>query len=292
VVPSRPSRPSRRLIGEDIDFTTVYDPDLYKIEAYPGQVEQVIMNLTVNVIDAMPKGGSLTIETANIYLNTGYFKDHGVEIQPGPYVMIAITDTGKGMDRETQSRIFEPFFTIKERGRGTGLGLSMAYGIVKQNHGHIWVYSEPERGTTFKIYFPRSKKDKKVIKKDTSPQVSLKGTETILIVEDDETLCTMMLKGYGYNILTVLNGEEALKKVSTQKGPIDLLLTDVVMPGMNGKELAGMIQQKHPGIKIIYMSGYTDNAIANYGILEEGLNFIEKPFSRKDVARKVREALD
>ncbi|MEA3361488.1 MAG: cache domain-containing protein [Thermodesulfobacteriota bacterium] len=284
-----------RLIGEDIDLTTVFDPDLYKIEADPGQIEQVVMNLTVNARDAMPKGGKLTIETTNMGLDTGYFKDHGVESQPGPYVMLAITDTGKGMDRETQSRIFEPFFTTKERGRGTGLGLSTVYGIVKQNHGHIWVYSEPESGTTFKIYFPMSQKNTETIKKDQSPESSLKGAETILIVEDDETLCAMtkmILKGYGYNILTALNGEEGLKKISNHKGTIDLLLTDVVMPGMDGKKLAGIIQEKHPDIKIIYMSGYTDNAIANYGILEEGLNFIQKPFSRKDLARKVREALD
>ena len=285
----------KRLIGENINLKTLHSPDLYKIEADPGQIEQIIMNLAVNARDAMPKGGMLTIETANMDFDADYLKYHGTENTPGPYVMLAVTDTGKGMDKETQSRIFEPFFTTKERGRGTGLGLSTVYGIVKQNHGNIWVYSEPERGATFKAYFPKAKKDTKAIKKGKSPQPSLKGDETILIAEDDENLCTMterMLKGYGYKILTASNGEEAVEKISSHKGRIDLLLTDVIMPGMDGKELAGMIQQKHPKIKIIYMSGYTDDAIAHYGILEEGLDFIEKPFSQKDLALKVREAVD
>ena len=285
----------KRLIGEDIELLTVLEPELGKVNADIGQMEQVIMNLAVNSRDAMPRGGKFTIETANVELDEKYFRAHAVKEHPGPYVMLAISDTGTGMDKETLSRIFEPFFTTKEKGKGTGLGLSTVYGIVKQNNGNIWVYSEPEKGTTFNVYFPKVQKDKEAIKKDQSPKTSLKGDETILIVEDDEALCRVaerMLKGYGYDILTATNGEEALNISLSRQAPIDLLLADVVMPGMDGKEVAGMLRQNCPHIKSIYMSGYTDNGIVHHGVLQAGVNFIQKPFSHEDLARKVREVMD
>jgi two-component system, cell cycle sensor histidine kinase and response regulator CckA len=285
----------RRLIREDIDIVSVCSPDLWQVEADPGQMEQVVMNLAVNARDAMPKGGKLTIETANVELNEDYFRDHGVENQAGPYVMLAVTDTGTGMDKETRARIFEPFFTTKGLGRGTGLGLSTVYGIVKQNKGHIWVYSEPEKGTTFKVYFPRVGVETEVAKREEVPVRSLEGSETILVVEDDEMLRKMavkMLKGYGYRLITARNGEDALEIAGSHDGPIHLMLTDVVMPGLNGPDLAEQMKLRVPGIKTIYMSGYTDNAVAHHGVLEKGIEFIHKPFFREDLANKVREIFD
>jgi signal transduction histidine kinase/CheY-like chemotaxis protein len=285
----------RRLIREDIDIVSVCSPDLWQVEADPGQMEQVVMNLAVNARDAMPKGGKLTIETANVELNEDYFRDHGVENQAGPYVMLAVTDTGTGMDKETRARIFEPFFTTKGLGRGTGLGLSTVYGIVKQNKGHIWVYSEPEKGTTFKVYFPRVGVETEVAKREEVPVRSLEGSETILVVEDDEMLRKMavkMLKGYGYRLITARNGEDALEIAGSHDGPVHLLLTDVVMPGMTGLDLAEQLKSRFPEIKVLYMSGYTDNVIADHGVLEKDVNFIQKPFSREGLGGKVREVLD
>ncbi|MBW2097137.1 MAG: PAS domain S-box protein, partial [Deltaproteobacteria bacterium] len=285
----------RRLIGEDIDFLTVYEQEPWHVYMDPGQVDQVVMNLVVNARDAMPKGGKLTIETTNVELDDHYFHEHGVESAPGHYVMIAVTDTGSGMDRETQSRIFEPFFTTKEMGRGTGLGLSTVFGIVKQNNGHVWVYSETGKGTTFKVYLPRSEKQGTMVKKEALSSSQIQGDETILLVEDDKALrdlATRMLEGFGYTVLPARHGNEALKLGNDHPDAIHLLLTDVVMPGMDGRDLAEKLQSERPDIKLLFMSGYTDNAVAHHGVLDTGLSFIQKPFAASALARKVREVLD
>ena len=260
------------------------------------QVEQVIMNLAVNARDAMLKGGKLTIETANVDLDRNYYRKHGIkEEQPGSYVMLAVSDTGIGMNEETRERIFEPFFTTKEIGKGTGLGLSTIYGIVKQNNGFIWVYSEPGQGATFKIYLPRNMGDPEPKDKEQTPVAGLDGSETVLVVEDDNALRKLartVLKQKGYKILEAENGEDALRISEAHDGSIDLLITDVVMPKMGGRKTAELLQPLYPQMKVIYMSGYTNNAIAHHGVLEPGLNFIEKPFSPKALARKVRKTLD
>jgi len=285
----------RRLIGEDVELETLLEPDLGEVEADPGQIEQVIMNLVVNARDAMPQGGKLTIETANVALDEDYFSDHGVRNPPGPYVMISVSDIGSGMDKETQSHIFEPFFTTKERERGTGLGLSTVYGIVKQSGGFIWAYSEPGQGTTFKVYLPKAAGDERLDKKETTPVDDLTGSETVLIVEDDDRILNLarkILQLRGYTVLAAENGEEALKVSEGHEDPIHLLLTDVVMPVMSGRELAERLQPMRPEIKVIYMSGYTDNAIVHHGVLAPGVNFLEKPFTLESLAKKVRETLD
>jgi PAS domain S-box-containing protein len=285
----------KRLIGEDVELSMVLEPEPWKVHADRGQVEQVIMNLTVNARDAMPQGGKLTFETANIDLDEDYFRKHGIEEQPGSYVVLAVSDTGIGMDKETQSRIFEPFFTSKGLGKGTGLGLSTVYGIVKQNNGFIWVYSEPGQGSTFKIYLPRVKGDVKEKEKERTPVIKLDGSETVLVVEDDDSLRKLAQKSldpHGYRVLAAENGEDALRVSKEHEGPIDLLITDVVMPKMGGKEVAERLQPLYPHMKVIYMSGYTDRTIVNHGVLAPGLNFLEKPFSPKGLARKVREVLD
>ena len=285
-----------RLIGEDVELLTILEPALWQVEADPGQVEQVIMNLAVNARDAMPKGGKLTIETANVDLDRNYYRNHGIkEEQPGSYVMLAVSDTGIGMNEETRERIFEPFFTTKEIGKGTGLGLSTIYGIVMQNNGFIWVYSEPGQGTTSKIYLPRNMGDPEPKDKKQTPVGGLDGSETVLVVEDDNALRKLartVLKQKGYKVLEAENGEDALRISEEHDGSIDLLITDVVMPKMGGRKTAERLQPLYPRMKVIYMSGYTDNAIAHHGVLEPGLNFIEKPFSPKALARKVRETLD
>lgn len=285
----------RRLIGEDIDFLTVYEREPWHVFADPGQVDQIIMNLVVNARDAMPKGGKLTIETANVELDDHYFRKHGVKNAPGHYIMIAVTDTGNGMDRETQSRIFEPFFTTKELGRGTGLGLSTVFGIVRQNNGYVWVYSEKGKGTTFKVYLPRSEKQGIMVKKEELSSSQIQGNETILLVEDDKALrdlAKQMLEGYGYTVLPARHGKEALKLGNDHPDAIHLLLTDVVMPGMDGRDLAEKLQSERPDMKLLFMSGYTDNAVAHHGVLDTGLSFIQKPFAAPALARKVREVLD
>ncbi|MBW1961880.1 MAG: response regulator [Deltaproteobacteria bacterium] len=285
----------RRLIGENIELITTYESDLWKVEVDSGQMEQVIINLSVNARDAMPKRGKLYIETGNVEHNEAYFKEHAMESEPGPYVMIAITDTGTGMDKETQSRIFEPFFTTKELGRGTGLGLSTVYGIVKQNKGHIWVYSEEGKGTTFKVYLPKTEAETKDVVQEQSELYSLRGQETVLVVEDDERLLSMiktMLEVYGYRVLTAKDGGEALEISTSYHGPIHLLLTDVVMPGMSGSDLADQLKSKLLGIKVLYMSGYTDNIIARHGVIEKDAEFLEKPFTKEALVGKVRKVLD
>jgi len=284
-----------RLIGEDLELETVLVSGLRQVEADPGQVEQIIMNLVINARDAMPDGGKVIIETANTDLDEDYAKAHDVSLQPGPYLMLAVSDTGTGMDEETRSNIFEPFFTTKEVGKGTGLGLSTVYGIVKQSGGYIWVYSEPGQGTTFKIYLPAVVGETVQRKKEQPPADDLTGSETILVVEDDDALRNLgreILERQGYRVLDAGNGIEALRISETHRGQIHLMITDVVMPKMGGKKVADRLQQLYPQMKVIYMSGYTDNSIAHHGILAPGLNFLQKPFSPEVLARKVREVLD
>jgi len=284
-----------RLIGEDVEILMIPGPELWQVEADPGQMEQVIMNLAVNARDAMPSGGKLTIKTANTNLDEIYFREHGVDAQPGPYVMLAVSDTGSGMDKEAQEHIFEPFYTTKEKGKGTGLGLSTVYGIVKQNNGFIWVYSEPGQGTIFKTYLPKAVEDAVLDEIEITTTADLSGSDTVLIVEDDDSLRKLAHKALqqkGYKVLEAENGEDALRVSEEHEDPIDLLITDVVMPKMDGKETAERLQPLYPQMKVIYMSGYTDNAIVHHGVLAPGLNFIEKPFSPEGLARKVREVLD
>src|SRR6266545_2795641 len=283
----------RRLIGEDIDLVTALDPALAYVWADAGQLEQVVMNLAVNARDAMPRGGRLTIETSNVDLDEAYARLH-IPIRPGRYVMIADSDTGVGMDAATRSRIFEPFFTTKERGKGTGLGLATVYGIVKQSGGYIWAYSEPGRGTTFKVYLPPADQSLLPEEDRVGETVSVRGTETVLLVEDEEsvrTLARAILESYGYRVLEAAGAEEAIETVRGYQQPVDLLLTDVVMPSMGGPDLASRIQTLRPGVKVLYMSGYTDETVFRHGHLEQGRLFLQKPFTPEALARKVREAL-
>ncbi len=284
-----------RLIGEDVEILIIPESALWKVEIDPAQMEQIIINLAINARDAMPRGGKLTIGTANMDLDENYFRGHGFSETPGSYVMLAVSDTGTGMDKETQEHIFEPFFTTKGVGKGTGLGLSMVYGIAKQNNGFIWVYSEPGQGTTIKIYLPKVKGDVGAEEKERTSVSKFSGSETVLIVEDDDSLrkfAHKALQQYGYKVLKAENGEDALRVSEAHDGSIDLLITDVVMPKVSGKETAERLQTLYPHIKIIFMSGYTDDAIVRHGVLTPGLNFIQKPFSPEGLARKVREVLD
>ncbi len=284
----------RRLIGEDIELKTILQPELGNVEADPGQIEQIVVNLAVNARDAMPTGGQLTIETVNVQMDEAYAREH-ITAKLGPYVMMAISDTGTGMDEEIRSRIFEPFFSTKEEGQGTGLGLSTVYGIVKQSDGYIWVYSEPGKGTTFKIYLPRVDKKSRDIKKIKTFVKSLSGTETVLVVEDNSMVRELVIKilqKYGYKVLEAKDGEEAIEIGKQHEGPIDLMLTDVVMPGMSGRILAMEFESLRPKIKVLYMSGYTDNIVVHHGILDRGMVFIQKPFTHDALAGKVRELLD
>ncbi len=285
-----------RLIGEDIELLTIPEAALWQVEIDPGQIEQMIMNLSVNARDAMPKGGKLTLETANAYLDWNYFREHDIKGKKiGHYVMLAISDTGSGMNKETQEHIFEPFFTTKKVGKGTGLGLSTVYGVVKQNNGFIWLYSEPGQGSTFKIYLPKVKGDAEPEKREQTSVDDLSGSETVLIVEDDDSLrnfAQKILHIYGYRTLNAKNGEDAIRVCKEHDGQIALIITDVVMPKMDGRETAERLQHLYSQMKVIYMSGYTDNAIVHHGVLEPGLNFLEKPFTLEGLARKVREVLD
>jgi PAS domain S-box-containing protein len=283
----------RRVIGEDIQLETAYTDPLGKVKVDPGQVEQVIMNLSVNARDAMPEGGKLTIETANVKLDEAYAHEH-IAVKPGRYVMLAVSDTGKGMTKEVRERVFEPFFTTKEKGKGTGLGLSTVYGIVKQSGGNIWVYSEPGHGTSFKIYLPVVDDPLEEIREKAIQEIP-RGSETILVVEDEEAvldLAVKILKRQGYKVLEAQDGGKALLLCEEYKDAIQLILTDMVMPGINGSKLMGRLKVIHPEAKALYMSGYADDAIHQHGILEFGLHFLQKPFTVEALARKVREVLD
>jgi CheY-like chemotaxis protein len=285
----------RHVIGEDIYLKTVLTPNLWPVKVDATQIEQVLVNLAVNTRDAMPTGGQLTIETANVVIDDKYVAVH-LGTQPGKYVLLAVSDTGCGMSQEVKARIFEPFFTTKELGRGTGLGLATVFGIVKQSGGDIWVYSEEGIGTTFKIYLPCI--EDKIMRPLASPEIRLEmpgGSETILLVEDDtgvRELVRQILPKLGYNVLEAKNGQEALQLIAHYTGPIHLLLTDVIMPGLSGKALAEELSRTRPELKILFMSGYTDEAIAHHGVLAPGGAFLQKPFSSVILARKMRSVLD
>ncbi len=284
----------RRLIGEDIELVAIPARRLGHVKADPGQLEQVILNLAVNARDAMPEGGRLTIETSNVILDEAYADQH-VSVQPGPYVMLAVSDTGHGMDSDTQAHLFEPFFTTKEKGKGTGLGLATVYGIVKQSGGYIWVYSEPGQGTTFKIYLPKVQETVEATPALPAERTATGGSETILLVEDDSSVRSLVhgvLGSRGYKLLVARNAEEALILCEQHKGPIHLLLTDVVMPGMSGRDLADRLNPFHREMTVLYMSGYTDNAIVHHGVLDADVRFLQKPFSPLTLANKVRAILD
>ncbi|MDB5104820.1 MAG: sensor hybrid histidine kinase [Fibrobacteres bacterium] len=285
----------QRLIGENIELLTILQPGIEKIKADPGQIEQVILNLALNSRDAMPEGGKLTMETANVDLDDAYVSTH-LESKRGPHVVLAITDTGVGMDAHVKARLFEPFFTTKGPGKGTGLGLATVFGIVKQSGGSLNVYSEPGRGTTFKVYFPAvsGPAPERIDGVARAVPGAEPHGETILIVEDEDSvrkLVQQTLTECGYACLTAADAETALEMVRARKGEIDLLLTDVILPGINGKLLAERLVKDHPGIKVLYMSGYTDNAIVHHGVLDAGTEFINKPFSAQTLKHRVRESL-
>jgi two-component system, cell cycle sensor histidine kinase and response regulator CckA len=283
-----------RLIGEDIQLNLMLDSTIGQVKADPGQIEQVVMNLAVNARDAMPDGGKLTIQTANAEIDAAFAREHQGSI-PGQYVMLAVTDTGTGMDPETQAQIFEPFFTTKDRDKGTGLGLATVYGVVKQSSGYITVDSEKGKGASFKIYLPRIEQPVAAQSEITQAPLTVRGCETILLVEDAEPLrklAHMFLRDNGYQVLTAADGAEAQQVAAKTAGPIHLLLTDVVMPGINGRVLAERLAPRNPSMKVLYMSGYTDTFIAGHGVLEEGIHLLHKPFTEETLLRKVRELLD
>ena len=283
-----------RLIGEDIALLTNPTPGLGRVKADRGQIEQVIMNLAVNARDAMPQGGRLIVETANIDLDDEYVRRH-VGARPGPHVMLAVSDTGTGIPHEIQSQIFEPFFTTKEQGKGTGLGLATVYGIVKQSGGYIEVDSEPGQGTTFRVYLPRLDAEPAPVDRSARPAAAAGGTETILLVEDEEgvrELARDILRASGYTVLEARNGPEALLLCERHQGPLDMLLTDVVMPRMSGRELAERLAPLRPDLSVLYMSGYTDDAVIRHGVLGAGTAFLQKPFTPAALVLRVRETLD
>src|SRR5713101_7637385 len=284
----------RRLMDEDIQMSTQAGKTIATIKADPGQIEQVIMNLVMNARDAMPNGGRLTVETCDVELDAAYASEH-VSVKPGRYVMLAVSDTGVGMSADTVAHIFEPFYTTKESGHGTGLGLSTVYGIVKQSGGYIWVYSEPGRGSTFKVYLPRVDEPAEVLPSGERPLVKQTGSETILLVEDQpqvRELAHMVLTGKGYSVMVAATPEEAERACEQRDCEIHLLLTDVIMPGASGRELAKRLALRQPNMRVLYISGYTFNVIAQGGLLEDGVAFLQKPFTPSTLAEKVREVLD
>jgi CheY-like chemotaxis protein len=284
----------RRLITENVMLSTSLTPDLGPVKIDPTQVEQVLINLAVNARDAMPNGGSLTIKTSNIYLGKREASLYP-DLSPGPYVQLSVADNGIGMDEEIQSHIFEPFFTTKEEGKGTGLGLSMCYGIVKQNNGHIYVESQPGQGSTFRILIPRVRQAATPVIPEEERQNIAVGSEVILLVEDDSLvrgLGAEVLRQSGYTVLEAEDGREALKIAQQHSGEIQLLLTDVVMPNMGVAELARQLKAARPEIKVLFTSGYTDDSIVRQGVLEPGVEFIEKPYSPTDLLARVGEVLE
>ena len=284
----------KRLLGEDIELVTLLDPKLGHVKADAGQMEQVILNLALNARDAMPQGGKLTLETRNVILQEDYAQKH-FSLQPGSYIMMTISDIGCGMDPQTLSHIFEPFFTTKEPGKGTGLGLSTVYGIVQQSGGSIWVYSEPGRGTTFKIYLPRIEEPLDEAGEKRIEPDNPRGSETILVVEDDEVvrkLTCQALRRYGYQVIEAANGNEALLACEKHRETIPLMITDVVMPQISGPELATRLRLLRPETQVLYMSGYTDDAVVRHGLLDAALYFLQKPFTPGALVHKVRDILD
>ncbi len=289
----------KRLIGEHIEIVTMLDPRLGKVKADPAQVEQIIVNLVLNARDAMPNGGQLTIETVNKVLDKNYVSTH-FDSSPGPHVMLAVSDTGMGMSPEVKARIFEPFFTTKGVGKGTGLGLSSVYGAVKQSGGSIWAYSELGSGTTFKIYFPMlstvdGAAPDAADKEDSHSQAGGPVRKTVLLVEDEDTVrnfARRVLENAGYEVFDCRNGSQAMQTVDSLRAPIDILITDVVMPGMNGRKLAEYLEGRISRLKVLYISGYTDNAIVHYGVLDDGANFLQKPFTPKQILHAVASVLN
>ena len=285
----------KRLIREDIDLVTVPGPDLWLVTADLGQLEQVIVNLVVNARDAMPQGGKLTLETANTEMDDAYVREHAYA-RPGQYAMLSVTDTGVGMDAATRARVFEPFFTTKQPGHGTGLGLATVYGIVKQSGGFIWVYSEPGHGAAFKVYLPRAEAPARPGARPASPAGTVKGgTETILLVEDAAALraaARQVLERQGYAVIEAADGEAAIGVAAAHSGVIDLLLTDVVMPKLSGRELAERLSAQRPGLRVLFTSGYSDEAVVRHGEIRPGAGYLQKPFTPDGLARKVREVLD
>ncbi len=283
----------QRLIGEDINLIWLPSPALPTVKIDPSQVDQLLANLCVNARDAITGVGQITIETGRATLDVGYCAEHQGAI-PGEYVLLAVSDNGHGMEKEVLAKVFEPFFTTKELGRGTGLGLATVYGIVKQNSGFINVSSEPGQGTTFKIYLPEHAEDLTLVVKEPEGKPQRGAGETVLVVEDEAVMLKLtarMLADQGYSVLTAGTSAEAIRLTHDHAGKIDLLLSDVIMPEMNGRDLAELLVSLQPGLKCLFMSGYTSTVIATQGILEKGMHFIQKPFSAKDLAAKVRKVL-
>ncbi len=284
----------RRLLGEDIVLAFLLHSAPYKCLLDPGQMEQVVLNLVVNARDAMPDGGRLTIETANVVLDDTYVRQHP-EATIGPHLMLSVSDTGTGMSRDVQAHLFEPFFTTKPKGRGTGLGLSTVYGIVKQSGGTVWVYSEPGQGSTFKLYFPETTGPEQHPPRRVMSAGEYAGTETILLVEDDSHVratIASMLRRVGYRIIEATNGGEALLICEDMSNEIDVLLTDIVMPKMNGRQLAERLRVVRPSLRVVFMSGYTENVVVHHGVVDSGVDFLQKPLVSDALLPKIREVLD
>jgi two-component system, cell cycle sensor histidine kinase and response regulator CckA len=282
-----------RMLGEDVELVVMPAEGLGRVRADPGQIGQVIMNLAANSRDAMPQGGRFLVETSNVMVDAAFAAEHA-NMPPGPYVLMSVSDTGSGMTPEIRSHIFEPFFTTKEKGKGTGLGLATVYGIVKQSGGFIWVYSEPEQGATFKVYLPRVDALPERLQPAAAPAAHCRGSETLLVVEDEEGVRILVrdyLRMNGYTVLEAGHGEEALRIAGEHSGAIALMITDVIMPGMNGRELAERMAILRPGMKVLYMSGYAETAVYRKGVLEPGAPFLQKPFGPPDLGRKVRDVL-